>query len=203
MHCLGRDSGQTPPSCQLTVSTPSSRPLDTENSKTVINTTSSTITVTPHSSDGTPIRATSTQITGRDETEHATPPCTLSPIDITLSQLCALDNSQLDVETLAGGMGNRRKKGEGGGREEDSGYRSKNQTETTEAKSPGTNFARDVHCSSYSTNTDSTLSAPIQEYEDEESVMFAEIATELLDDSLEVFSEGENDVRVSYEHLIP
>lgn len=200
MHCLGRDSGQTPPSCQLTVSTPSSRPLDTENSTTVTSTTSSTITVTPHSSDSTPIRATSTQITGRDEMEHATLPCTLSPINITLSQLCALDNSQLDVETLAGGMGNRREKGERGGRGEDSGYRSKNQTETTGAKLPGTNFARDVHCSSSSIKTDSTLSAPIQEYEDEESAMFAEIATELLDDSLEVFSEGEKDVRVSYEH---
>ena len=187
------DKGQTPPFCQLTVSTPSSHPPNTESS---IYTTGSTTIVSPHSSDSTPIRATSTQNAERDRTEHGTPHCTLSPINITLSQLCALDNSQFDAETIAGGMGDTKVK-EGGGREDDSGYQSKNQTETTGSKSPVSNFAPDVHCSSRSTKTDSgsTLTASVQAYEDEECAVFAEIATELLDDSLEVFSEGEGDAR--------
>ena len=131
-------------------------------------------TTRKESSDGGSSMTTSTQIVSEDHTIHG---CPLSPINITLSQICALENSQLEttqVEENEGGKGENR-------REEDSGYQSKNQIDS---RSPGMEGTAHEGFSN-SVNSGATSPTVVQSYDMEDSAVFAEIATELLNDSLD------------------
>ena len=140
-------------------------------------------TTEKHSSDGGSSVTTSTQIASQAQTTHV---CPLSPINITLSQVYALENSQLETTQVEENHEGERG---GGRREEDSGYLSKNQIDS---RSPGVECtAHEVLYNSINkSDVGATSPAVVQSYDMEDSAVFAEIATELLNDSLDE-DEGE------------
>ena len=159
--------GTLPPSSnQLVTSTQSSNPSD--------RAVSPNSTTRKHSSDGGSSMTTSTQIASQDQITHI---CPLSPINITLSQICALENSQLETTQVEENHEGERG---GGKREEDSGYLSKNQIDS---RSPGIECT--AHGVLFNSINKTTSPAVVQSYDMEDSAVFAEIATELLNDSLD------------------
>ena len=137
---------------------------------------------------------TSTQIASQAQTTHV---CPLSPINITLSQIYALENSQLETTQVEK---NHEEERGGGRREEDSGYLSKNQIDS---RSPG------VECTAHDnsinkSNVGATSPAIVQSYDMEDSAVFAEIATELLNDSLDEEEEkaGEDTSHVKHQMTV-
>ena len=148
------------------------------------------------SSDDGSSMSTSTQIVSEGQTMDG---CPLSPINITLSQICALENSQLEAtqveESHEGGRGEDR-------RGEDSGYQSKNQIDS---RSPGVMEGTACEGLSNSINSGATSPTVVQSYDMEDSAVFAEIATELLNDSLdeEEPEPGENTSNPNHRMTVP